>query len=71
MEDEVIVDLFVERSEQAIRELSTKYGRLAQNVCTNILKNASDAQEVVNDSLFTTWNAQRMMQKILYLVPGF
>ena len=57
MEDEVIVDLFVERSEQAIRELSTKYGKLAQNVCTNILKNASDAQEVVNDSLFTTWNA--------------
>ena len=57
MEDEMIVDLFFERSEQAISELSTKYGKLAQVICTNILKNGSDAEECVNDSLFTTWNA--------------
>ena len=57
MEDEMIVDLFFDRSEQAIRELSTKYGKLARVVCKNILKNDSDAEECVNDSLFTTWNA--------------
>ena len=57
MDDEMIVDLFYERSEQAISELSTKYGKLAQVICTNILKNGSDAEECVNDSLFTTWNS--------------
>ena len=57
MEDEMIIDLFFERSEQAISELSTKYGKLAQVICTNILKNGPDAEECVNDSLFTTWNS--------------
>lgn len=57
MEDEMIINLFCERSEQAIRELSTKYGRLAQGICENILNNSSDAEECVNDSLFTTWNS--------------
>ena len=57
MEDEMIINLFLERSEQAISELSTKYGKLAQGICTNILYNSSDAEECVNDSLFTTWNS--------------
>jgi len=57
MEDEMIIDLFMERSEQAISELSYKYGKLAQSVCENILNNRSDAEECVNDSLFTTWNS--------------
>lgn len=57
MEDEMIINLFCERSEQAISELSVKYGRLAQGVCENILGNSSDAEECVNDSLFTTWNS--------------
>lgn len=56
MEDELIVDLFYERSEQAISELSAKYGKLAHSICNNILKCSSDAEECVNDSLFTTWN---------------
>lgn len=57
MEDEMIIDLFMNRSEQAINELSYKYGKLAQSVCENILNNRSDAEECVNDSLFTTWNS--------------
>lgn len=57
MDDSRIVDLFFERSEQAIKELSAKYGKLAQVVCENILKNESDAEECVNDSLLNTWNA--------------
>lgn len=57
MEDEMIINLFMERSEQAISELSTKYGKLAQGICANVLHNSSDAEECVNDSLFTTWNA--------------
>lgn len=57
MKDEMIVDLFYERSEHAISELSSKYGKLAQGICVNILHNSSDAEECVNDSLFTTWNS--------------
>lgn len=57
MEDEMIINLFLERSEQAISELSTKYGRLAQGICVNILHNSFDAEECVSDSLFTTWNS--------------
>ena len=57
MDDSRIIDLFFERSEQAIKELSAKYGKLAQVVCTNILKNESDAEECVNYSLLKTWNA--------------
>ena len=57
MDDSRIVDLFFERSEQAIKELSAKYGKLAQVVCANILKNESDAEECVNDALLSTWNA--------------
>lgn len=57
MEDNQIINLFYERSEQAISELSSKYGKLAQGICANILHNSSDAEECVNDSLFTTWNS--------------
>lgn len=57
MEDEMIISLFIERSEQAISELSTKYGKLAQVVCKNILGDDCDSQECVNDALFTTWNS--------------
>ena len=57
MQDEMIIELFCERSEHAIVELSAKYGRMAQSICSNILKNSSDAEECVNDSLFTMWNS--------------
>ncbi len=57
MDDSRIIDLFFERSEQAIKELSTKYGKLAQVICVNILKDQEDASECVNDSLFATWNS--------------
>lgn len=56
MEDNKIIELFFERSEQAISELSSKYEKLAQMVCRNILKNQSDAEECVNDSLLSVWN---------------
>ena len=71
MEDIKIIDLFFERSEQAITELSTKYGKLAQGICKTILKNPSDAEECVNDSLFTTWNSippQRPNSLMAYFV---
>lgn len=57
MEDEKIIELFFERSEQAIKELDLKYGKVCHNVSYNILHNKQDAEECVNDAYLGTWNA--------------
>ena len=57
MTDEEIIDLFFERSEQAIAELAKKHGGAAANVARNILGNERDAEEVVNDTYLGVWNA--------------
>ena len=56
LDDNKIVGLFYERSEQAIYELSKKYGSLCHSIATNILKNHSDAEECVNDAFLGAWN---------------
>ncbi len=57
MEDGKIIDLFFERSEQAITELSKKYGAVCRRVAVNILRNDLDAEECVNDAYLGAWNA--------------
>ena len=56
MEDSKIVELFYERSEQAIIELSRKYDRLCKKIAKNILGNSLDAEECVNDAYLGVWN---------------
>ena len=56
MEDGRIIELFYERSEQAIAELSEKYGVLCHRIADNILKDAMDAEECVNDAYLAVWN---------------
>ena len=57
MEDEKIIELFFARSEQAIKELDSKYGKVCYNISYNILNNNLDAEECVNDAYLGTWNA--------------
>ncbi len=57
MDDEKIIDLFFDRSEQALRELDTKYGKLCHKISYNILNNREDAEECVNDAYLGIWNA--------------
>ena len=57
MDDSKIIDLFYARSEQAIMELSTKYGAVCSKVAKNILNNSHDAEECVNDAYLGAWNA--------------
>lgn len=57
MEDNTIIRLLWERSEQAIENLSAKYGRLVQQISANILANEEDAAECVNDTWLGVWNA--------------
>ena len=56
MSDSKIIELFYERSEQAIVELSKKYGDICYRIAVNILKNEFDAEECVNDTYLGAWN---------------
>lgn len=57
IDDEKIIELFFERSEQAIRELDIKYGKICHNLSYNIVNNRQDAEECVNDAYLGAWNA--------------
>ena len=57
MLDEEIIGLFFHRSEQALKELDAKYGKVCMKTSYNILGNQSDAEECVNDSYLGVWNA--------------
>lgn len=57
IEDEKIVELFFERSEQAIQELGNKYGKVCRKLSYNIVNNMQDAEECVNDAYLGAWNA--------------
>ena len=57
MDDERIIELFFERSEQAITALSEKYGRVFMKVSMNALGSVRDAEECVNDAYLGCWNA--------------
>ncbi len=56
LDDSKIIELFYERSEQAIIELSKKYGSICTKVAGNILKDRRDAEECVNDAYLGAWN---------------
>ena len=57
IEDEKIIELFFERSEQGIRELDIKYGKVCHKLSYNIVNSRQDAEECVNDAYLGTWNA--------------
>lgn len=51
MEDERIIDLYWQRSQEAISRTDEKYGRLCTKISLNILSNAQDAEECVSDTV--------------------
>ncbi len=57
MEDEEIIGLYWQRSEDAIYETSAKYGRLCHSIARNVLASREDCEECVNDAYFAVWNA--------------
>ena len=57
MEDYEILDLYYQRSEYAITETKLKYGKRLHKTAMNILHNAEDSEECVNDTLFQAWEA--------------
>ncbi len=57
MEDGQIIELFFERSEDAVGELDAKYGALCRRLSWSIVGSARDAEECVNDAYLGVWNA--------------
>lgn len=57
MEDSRIVELYWARSESAIKETASKYGKYCYAIAYNILSNEQDADESVNDTYMGAWNS--------------
>lgn len=57
MEDEHIVALYWDRQESAIAETQEKYDRYLTKIANNILANAEDSRESVNDTYLAAWNS--------------
>ena len=57
MEDMEITELFLQRKESAIKELSQKYGNYCKTVASNILKDPNDTEECLNDAYLAVWNS--------------
>ena len=56
MEEQLIIELFFERSEEAIRELDLKYGKICNRLAYKFLHNEQDVEECINDAYFVAWN---------------
>ena len=56
MDDKRIVELYFERSEDAISETDKKYGRYCSCIAKNILNSLEDTKEIVNDTYLKVWN---------------
>ena len=56
MEDEQIIRLYFDRSEQAIGETQRKYGSYCRMIARNILGSPEDSDECLDDALWKLWN---------------
>lgn len=56
MQDKEIIDLFFERSEQAIEETKIKYGTTIRKIIFRFTGSQQDTEECENDTYLTTWN---------------
>ena len=57
MTDEEIVQLFFQRKEEAVQEISKKYSSYCFKIANNILNNREDSEECVNDTWMQAWNS--------------
>lgn len=57
MEDSKIVELYLQRDENAIKETKIKYEKYCSYIANNILNSTLDTEECVNDTYLATWNS--------------
>ena len=68
MEDERIVALYWERSEQAIAETEKKYDRYLEKIAHNILNNLEDSRESVNDTYLAKLTRRISIDRFRYRI---
>ena len=56
MDDRRIIELYWERSEDAISQTEQKYGRFCRSIAYNILHNDEDSEECVSDTYLKAWD---------------
>lgn len=56
MNDRIIIDLYWQRSEEAISHTAAKYGTYCRSIAWNILSDSEDTEECVNDTYLRAWN---------------
>ena len=56
MDDGIIIELFFERDETAIRHTSDKYGNRLRSLSHSIVKDKQTAEECENDTYMEAWN---------------
>ncbi len=57
MEDTEIIELFFQRSEQAIQELDKKYGKVCHALACRLTGDRRDGEECVNQAYLGVWNS--------------
>ena len=70
MDDREIIELYWERSDNAIAQMAEKYGRYIHKIAYAILGNPEDSEECVNDTYIKVWNSippQRPDNLIAYI----
>ena len=56
MDDQSIVELYLQRDENAIKESRNKYEAYCYRIAMNILSVAEDVEECINDTWISVWN---------------
>ena len=57
MDDGSIVGLYWDRNEEALAHSESVYGAYCRTIANNLLHDAEDAKECLNDALLAAWNS--------------
>ncbi len=57
MDDRAIVQMFLDRNEDAVSEAKKQYEDYCMYIANNVLRDRLDAEEVFNDALLAAWNS--------------
>lgn len=57
MEDQQIIELFLQRNEEAVAKTEQKYTNYCRSIAVHILHDAEDTNEALNDTWLAAWNS--------------
>lgn len=69
MDDSLIVELYLQRKEEAIACTAQQYGAQLRQIAENIVRDHQTAQECENDTYLQAWNAIPPHEPRSYLFP--